>query len=96
MAGLTDGKKRLYEYDDPLESDDLFEHIRRKIGCTYISDMRFGKNKNLACIAMTMIDLSGYSIEALEDMAEYLFVRKPAFDTRKQAYEYFEEGCGKG
>lgn len=70
--------------------NDLFECVRRTLGCMYVSDIRCSEYKEKAIIYMASNDLSGYSIETLEDMAGYLFGGRPRFYTREQAYECFE------
>lgn len=56
---------------------DLFETVRDKLGCEYISDMR-------SCRALladakkvvASLDLEAYTARELSDMAEYLYGKK--------------------
>ena len=56
---------------------DLFETVRDKLGCEYISDMR-------SCRALladakkvvASLDLEAYTARELADMAEYLYGKK--------------------
>lgn len=73
-AVLKDRRHQAKENDD-----DLFEMVRRTVGCTYISDLRIYPYRKKAIGVMTKIDLSGYSQKVLEDMAEYLSFKRPFF-----------------
>ena len=56
---------------------DLFETVRDKLGCEYISDMR--SCRALLADAMKVVaslDLEAYTARELADMAEYLYEKK--------------------
>lgn len=56
---------------------DLFETVRDKLGCEYISDMR--SCRALLADAKKVIvslDLEAYTARELADMAEYLYGKK--------------------
>lgn len=52
---------------------DLLEDIRKKINCTYISDMRFSPSKELAQYEFEHMDLSIYSAEMRKEAFQYLY-----------------------
>ncbi len=56
---------------------DLFETVRDKLGCEYISDMRSCRallaDANKVVVSL---DLEAYTARELADMAEYLYGKK--------------------
>jgi len=52
---------------------DLLDDLRKKINCTYISDMRFSPNKELAQYEFEHMDLSKYSADMRKDALQYLY-----------------------
>lgn len=56
---------------------DLFETVRDKLGCEYISDMRSCRALlNDAKKVVANFDLEAYTARELADMAEYLYGKK--------------------
>lgn len=56
---------------------DLFEYVRTLLGCEYISDIRSPEYLSLAGEIFSKMDLSGYEQREIEDMREYLGMKKP-------------------
>ena len=56
---------------------DLFEDVRDRLGCAYISDMRSSKALlEKARLIVAVSDLAAYPARELADMAEYLYGKK--------------------
>lgn len=56
---------------------DVFEKVRERIGCPYISDMVFGAPYNaLARASVQTMELDGYEFASLLDLWEYLTGKK--------------------
>ena len=68
---------------------DLFEELKSRIGCQYISDLRFGTDNELAKSIMRKIDVADYSLSELNDMAEYLYQKAVNFETFEEATKFF-------
>jgi hypothetical protein len=68
---------------------DLFEELKSRIGCQYISDLRFGTDNELAKSIMRKIDVADYSLSELNDMAEYLYQKTVNFETFEEATKFF-------
>ena len=68
---------------------DIFEELRKKLGCMYISDMRYAPYRRQALGTVSLLDLGKYPVEQLSDLSEYLTDKKIHFETTKQAVEYF-------
>lgn len=54
-------------------TDDLLEVIRKKLNCTYISDLRNEPNNTFARQLLKKINLKKYSNKVLNDAYNYLF-----------------------
>lgn len=52
---------------------DLFEDLRKKVECMYISDMRFSPYNGIARHEFSRMDLSKYPAEMLLDAVQYLY-----------------------
>ena len=68
---------------------DLFEELKSRVGCQYISDLRFGTDNELAKSIMKKIDLADYSLSELNDMAEYLYQKTVNFETLEETEKFF-------
>ena len=68
---------------------DLFEELKSRIGCQYISDLRFGTDNELAKSIMRKIDVADYSLSELNDMAEYLYQKTVNFEALEEAAKFF-------
>lgn len=74
-----------------MRNRDLFEDLKSIVRCEYISDMRYSPCIEQARNAITRMDLSKYSLFALNDAAEYLYAEKIFFINHRVAQEYFRE-----
>lgn len=54
-------------------NEDLFEVVKDKVGCEFISDMRYGKCNAKARKALNSLDLSNYNSWVLQDINSYLY-----------------------
>lgn len=72
---------------------DLFELLKYKLECDYISDMRYGNINEKAKYLMKSIDFKSYSTFVLSDMAEYLYKSRQIFNDAEEARIFF---VGKG
>ncbi len=55
------------------EQTDLFEVLKEKLQCNYISDMRFSPYNKMARAEFLKIDRTLYSEKMVRDLEEYLF-----------------------
>lgn len=60
-------------------NDDLLEVIRKKLNCTYISDLRNEPNNTFARQLLKKINLKKYSNKVLNDAYNYLFSNEDDF-----------------
>lgn len=70
---------------------DLFEELKRVVRCEYISDLRYSPWREQAKKAIAAMDLSEFSLFALNDAAEYLYGEKQVFAISADAQEYFRK-----
>ncbi len=70
---------------------DLFEDLRKSVGCMYVSDLRLHPHKNYAKKILRSFDLEKYPLQQLNDMAQYLYDTKLEFEHSQQAGQFF--GC---
>ncbi len=68
---------------------DLFELLREKLGCEYISDLRQPRYLAESRRMVARLSLDEYSLFALSDVAEYLYGEKISFDSVEQAKIFF-------
>jgi len=68
---------------------DLFEVIRNKIECEYISDIRFGENRNNAIKTANQINPEDFGLNQWSDLANYLCKKHISFRDYGQVKEYF-------
>lgn len=54
-------------------NDDLLEIIRKKLNCTYISDLRNEPNNTFARLLLKRLNLKKYSHNVLNDAYNYIF-----------------------
>lgn len=95
MADLLKKRENFCKEKSKSRADNLFEHIRKRIGCEYISDMKNTYYRKKAGIAMAEVDVYRYSMKELEDMADYLYKQKLGFETAEQAQKYFKRATKK-
>ncbi len=70
---------------------DMFEYLRKMLGCEYISDLRYEPYKTRAQRLLATVPLEGYPLEVLSDLAEYLYGSKNRFETIPQAIAFYKE-----
>lgn len=68
---------------------DLFEELKTRIMCEYISDLRFGADNQFAKTIMRNINIADYSLTELNDMAEYLYRKSVNFESLEEAAKFF-------
>lgn len=68
---------------------DLFEVIRNKIECEYISDIRIGKNRNNAIKTANQINPEDFGLNQWSVLANYLCKKHTSFRDYGQVKEYF-------
>ena len=72
---------------------DIFEDLKRTIGCAYISDMAVGETRKQARIAVRDMDVTAYPFSQLSDLYRYLYAEKRTFSNYDEAMTAF--GCRK-
>ncbi len=72
------------------EKRDIFGDLKKLVQCEYISDLRVEPYVMAAKRIMTELDLSRYPLEAIENVAEYLFDQHPCFADHEQAEAFFD------
>ena len=70
---------------------DLFEDLKYKSGCMYVSDMKTEFGRKRAIHAMRVLDLTPYLMFSIQDMADYLFDEKVTFADHAEAHRYFTD-----
>lgn len=68
---------------------DLFETLREKVQCQYISDLRTFWYKGAAREAVKGIDIGKYSLKELSDAAQYLYDKRQDFQSYAEAAKFF-------
>ena len=68
---------------------DIFEDLKRNIGCTYISDVTYGETRELARIAVRDMNISAYPLSQLSDLYRYLYAEKRIFSGYDEAMTAF-------
>lgn len=68
---------------------DIFEDLKRAIGCMYISDIAYGEARKLARIAVRDINISAYPLSQLSDLYHYLYAEKRIFSSYDEAITAF-------
>lgn len=52
---------------------DLLDELRKQVGCSVISDLKYDTNLERAKYFLKSVDLKNYSLDELKDIAVYLF-----------------------
>lgn len=73
-------------------AEDLFEILREKVSCEYISDMRYEPYKSIAQKHLSKMDLSIYGLEVLNDACNYFYEIASPFNNLKDAVNYLTSG----
>lgn len=64
---------------------DLFDEVALRVGCEYVSDMRFSPYNQRAKAALKEIDYTRYSLQNLADIYGYLYGKEVTFADYEQA-----------
>ena len=72
---------------------DLFEDLKEKVGCDYISDLKYGTNPSFAARRVSRLQQDEYDLPQWNDLADYLFSEKKQFTSALEAVSYFEGKC---
>lgn len=70
---------------------DLFEILKDTVGCRYISDLRFGRNRDRAIDALNLIRLEEHSLFVLLDVIEYFHGEKPLLASKDEAIAFLRQ-----
>lgn len=68
---------------------DLFETLKDKLGCEYISDLRYEPYNSAARNYIFTLCLEDHSLHVLTDAARYLFHAEANFANMEQARTFF-------
>ena len=68
---------------------DVFEELREKVMCDYLSNLKYMPWKKAALDGLSTMDLSQYPLHSLNELAEYMFGEKQRFDSAEEADRYF-------
>lgn len=71
----------------------LFEVLREKVGCNYISDMKYDPYKEIARKTLSAMNLSDYSLNVLNDACQYFYNKESEFLSKKEAIDYLNSYC---
>lgn len=74
-----------------MANRDLFEDLKERVWCDYISDLKCEPWLDMARRVITQMNLSIYPLFALNDAAEYLYGDKQRFTGSEAALEYFKK-----
>lgn len=72
-----------------LDTNDLFERLKKSLGCDYISDIKCQPYIRRAKVLMRKMNLEEYSLHDLNDMAIYLYGKNEKFQSIVQAKKFF-------
>ena len=68
---------------------DIFEDLKRDIGCMYISDIAYGETRKRARIAVRDMNISAYPLSQISDLYHYLYAEKRIFSDYNEAIAAF-------
>lgn len=68
---------------------ELFEIVRERLNCDYVSDLRVEPYRHKAIDVMHEMNLKQFSLVSLEDMAEYVSDKDVKFDDYAEAETFF-------
>lgn len=69
---------------------DIYEVLKKKIGCEYISDLRYEPYNTKAKEWMKDLDIERLSVSELNDIAEYLYGKE--LDSQEEAVSFLKKG----
>lgn len=73
---------------------DIFEDLRQLVRCDFISDLQTHPHRELARLYAGEMELEGYELGTLSDLAEYLYDTKEPFENHAQARAFFQSRVG--
>lgn len=73
---------------------ELLDTLRKILGCTYLSDLRYTPFNQLARQEMQRQDLQRFSLTELSEVARYLWETTTVFTDYTEAKHFFEESTG--
>lgn len=71
---------------------DIFEKLRTRVGCEYISDLRFCPYLEIAKKEVKNLNLSEFSEKELKDLVNYLYPEDISCCSRSELIAYLSEG----
>ena len=71
---------------------ELLEKLRNRLGCLYISDLRYEPYKLLAKQELQTLNLQEYTLRVLTDAAQYLYETNTHFESYAEAAHFFAPG----
>lgn len=74
-----------------MNNRDLFEELRDRVQCAYISDLRYNPWLQAARKEITKMDLGVYGLNSLKDAAEYLYGEQIEFSCVEEAVAFFKK-----
>ena len=69
---------------------DILDEIRKKVGCSVISDLKYDYNLEQAKYVLKAMDLKTYSFAQLKDVVLYLFGVNLKFNSKEKIIEYIQ------
>ncbi len=70
---------------------ELLDTLRKTLGCTYLSDLRYTPFNQLARQEMQRLDLRMFSLTELSEVAQYLCETATVFTDYTEAEHFFQE-----
>lgn len=68
---------------------ELLEKLRKRVGCLYISDLRYEPYKLLAKQELQALNLQEYTLRELTDAAQYLYEANAHLESYAEAAQFF-------
>jgi len=68
---------------------DIFEDLKRAVGCMYISDIASGETRKQARIIVCDMNIPDYPLSQLSDLYHYLYAEKRIFSSYDEAVATF-------
>ena len=69
--------------DPILPMENLFETLWKRIGCTYMSDIRHSPYRELAADLLKEMDLSAHTRQEVADLCQYLSIDPATLGVKK-------------
>ena len=69
---------------------DILDEIRKRVGCSVISDLKYDCNLEQAKCVLKGMDLKIYSFAQLKDVVLYLFGVNLQFSSKENIIEYIQ------